>query len=183
MSLFKATSHNARAGRALFLPSWFSYFPLYHLYICSAIFIASVLFVIHPVAANEAINLRSDTQIATAGYYQLSWDWPAATPDTYFVLDETSKKDGEAMPHEIIYSGPNLASVISGKPDGVYVYTIRAMDAQQNILARSEEIEVTVEHHSLARAVVFFVIGLIVFVAILLVIMRGALRHSQEQST
>jgi hypothetical protein len=177
LSLSKATSRNARSGRALFLPLWFSHLPLYRLYVAAGFVL--LCFHVQPALAGEPIELHSDTHIASAGYYQLRWHWPAATADTQYVLQETSTAGDERIQRDI-YSGTDLASVISGKADGVYEYTVRALDGQQRLVAHSERVQVIVEHHSLARALGFFIVGLIVFVATLAVILRGAARHKQE---
>jgi len=73
--------------------------------------------------------------------------------------------------HEI-YDGPDLASVISGKPNGTYRYRVRAIDALHNVVAQSNQIAVVVAHHSLLRAWLIFSLGAFVFVAILVVVQR-----------
>lgn len=177
MNLSKATSRNARSGRALFLRLWFSYLPLYRIFVLLALLAA--LLPVRLLSAMTALELHSDTHTATAGYYQLRWHWPDAPADAHFVLQETRRAGDKTVQREI-YSGTDTASVISGKPDGVYEYTVRALDAQQMPVALSERVRVVVEHHSLGRAVLFFVLGIIVFLGTLLVIMRGAARHKQE---
>ena len=177
MNLSKATSRIARSGRALFLPLWFSHLPLYHLFVTLAVL--SALLWMRPVHANPPLALHSDTDIATAGYYQLRWDWPVLTPATRFVLLETAVHEAAAT-QRIIYSGSDTASVISGKPDGIYAYRVQVLDEQAQPVAHSEPVQVFVQHHSLTRAIGFFIIGASVFVATLLVILRGAARHKQE---
>ena len=177
MNLFKATSRIARSGRALFLPLWFSHLPLYYLFVTLPVLLA--LLWMRPAHANPTLVLHSDTEIATAGYYQLRWEWPEVTPATRFILLESAVHEG-ADTKRIIYSGSDTASVISGKPDGIYAYSVQVLDGRVQPVAQSDRVQVMVEHHSLTRAIGFFMLGAIVFVATLLVILRSAARYKQE---
>ena len=170
MYLIKDTDRDARAGRTLFLHFRRSCLPLYLqkvLYACAAIF-----FIV--AAANAAeIELKTDTATATAGYYQLAWSLPDAPAETNYLLVEIAGHDDDKNGQELYY-GPDLATVISGKPDGTYHYVVRAIDAQQTVVAQSNQVDVVVAHHPLSRAFAFFILGAVVFIAILVVILRGA---------
>jgi hypothetical protein len=65
--------------------------------------------------------------------------------------------------------------VLSGKSDGKYFYRVRYTppDEPQGAMW-SEVVNVSVEHHSLPKAVGFFISGLIVFAATLFMIINGA---------
>lgn len=128
--------------------------------LCLSLILAALLV---PAAA-EPLRLRADTEQATAGYFVLDWQAPPGR----FELRER-RGDG---PHRILYSGPDTARLISGRPDGAYHYRIRRVGEPQ----WSEAVLVTVEHHPLSRALAFFGLGALVFLATLLLVVRGARR-------
>jgi hypothetical protein len=107
-----------------------------------------------------------DNEIATAGFYRLNWETEAES----FELQEASSPGFENTTTS--YSGPDRATVISGKPDGTWYYRVRASTNGQPG-PWSNPATVTVAHHSLGRAVMFLSLGFIVFVAIVLTIFRG----------
>ena len=118
--------------------------------------------------------LASDTEIATAGYYRLSWQ--GETSAVEYELQASSNADFSTP--RLIYRGPDLATVISGQADGDYFYRLRARQAGERTGGRSgawsAPVKVHVQHHSLARALAFFAAGALVFIATLLLVLRGA---------
>jgi len=113
-----------------------------------------------------APRLSVDNQIATAGFFRLNWESDAEI----FELQEASSPGFKETTTP--YSGPDRATVISGKPDGTWHYRIRAsVNGQPG--SWSNPVAVTVAHHSLARALMFLVLGFIIFVAIVLTILRS----------
>jgi hypothetical protein len=161
----KAIARITQPGRSLFLTSGFRRFSLH-----TALFYSVTLLVLLLVASTrsyaQVIELETDQAISKAGYYQLSWNLPDAPTDTVFIVDERSSEMASGTP---VYSGKDRAMVISGKPDGTYIYQVRSEDNRFN----SNAVEVVVAHHSLATAFRFFAIGAIVFVVLLIVILRG----------
>jgi hypothetical protein len=123
------------------------------------------------VHAVTKIELDSDTTLATAGYYQLSWSWPDAPTGINYILEEISSTKKSNNSRDVYY-GPDQASVISGKPNGTYHYLVSAIGANHRIVAQSNQLKVVVAHHSLIRAIFIFLLGALVFVAILFVVMR-----------
>lgn len=113
-----------------------------------------------------APRIETDTELATAGYYQLRWT--AGTPDV-----EVESSDPERGDTTIIYTGPDRARVISGQPDGTRVYRVREIGTATPS-DWSAPVSVTVAHHPLGRAFGFFAVGAIVFLATLVLIVRGA---------
>lgn len=158
MNLFKATSHVARPGRALFPLSWFSGLLLFAYLWLSQINITHAY----------TLTLLSDTQTATAGYYQLRWELPGAPDDVRYHLQERNNTTEFAT----IYEGSDVASVISGKADGVYEYQILASSVTLADTVQGNTISVTVAHHSLTHALILFALGLFVFLGILISILR-----------
>lgn len=108
-------------------------------------------------------ELEADTDVATAGYYQLRW-----FADRAIVLEESGTADFETP--KVVYRGSDAARVMSGKADGDLYYRIRDTETG----AQSDIVKVTVRHHGLGRAFAFFALGATVFVATLLLILAGA---------
>ena len=124
-----------------------------------------------PGALLAAPHIETDTAVATAGYYVLRWS--AATTDVE-VAEFTNPGAGDPG---IIYKGPDRATLISGQPDGTRIYRVREIGTGKSS-AWSEPVSVTVAHHPLSRALTFFGIGAVVFLATLTLIVRGARRSA-----
>ncbi len=120
--------------------------------------------------AAAAPVLKSDTTEANAGFYRLHWR-SGVTKADYELQESTDSAFSDAR---VIYRGPDLATVISGKRDGVYHYRIRRVDNTGG--GWSESVAVTVKHHTLTRAFTIFAIGGAVFAATLWLIISGARR-------
>jgi hypothetical protein len=79
----------------------------------------------------------------------------------------------------MLYEGKDMASVLSGKPNGTYQYRVNASSESLNHEIQSNMVTVVVKHHSLAEAFFVFSIGVLIFLAILIVIFRG-MRQTAE---
>lgn len=114
-------------------------------------------------------RLVASDELATAGFYHLSWtaDLP---PGNDFVLEESTTADFTAA--RVIYRGPDRASLLSGRVDGEYHYRIRVLDAHGTPGVWSAPTRVEVRHHPLGRAGAFFLLGLFVFVALVYAVLR-----------
>ena len=124
--------------------------------------------------------LTTDTKLATAGYYQLSWQpgmRGVSHKSPHFELQQSSYADFHIV--QVIYRGPDRASVISGQTDGDYYYRIRAIQPGHISSDWSQHIIVKVQHHSLAKALGFFITGAMVFFVTLLFIVIKS-RHLGE---
>jgi hypothetical protein len=128
-----------------------------------------LLFLLPPVASqaqSSVPQLSSDSSVATAGFFRLSWDTDAAQVE----LQEASDNDFRSA--RTYYKGADKAALISGKPNGDWYYRIRAL--QGDVPGPwSEPLLVTVVHHPLSRALLFFGLGLAVFIAIVVLVVRG----------
>lgn len=99
--------------------------------------------------------LSVDNQTATAGFFHLNWETEANS----FELQEASSLDFQNT--TTLYSGPDRATVISGKPDGAWHYRVRAsVNGQPG--PWSDPVTVTVAHHNLSRAFMFLLLGFFV---------------------
>jgi hypothetical protein len=121
-----------------------------------------------PAMAVHSIELSTDTQVATAGYFQLSWHGDVQQAQ-YRLLESGSPRFNHST---VIYEGPDLATVMSGKTNGTYYYRVAELEGDTPVTV-SNTVKVQVAHHSLARAFLFFAIGAAVFLATLLMILRG----------
>ena len=116
-------------------------------------------------------TLSTDTAIATAGYFRLSWSVSEPGKLPRFELQESANPD--FMDPRTIYNGPDAATTFSGRADGDYYFRVRSLESGQSS-AWSSVIQVQVRHHPLTRAWLFFGLGAIVFLATLALILRGA---------
>lgn len=107
-------------------------------------------------------TLQTSSETATAGYFVLDWE---SAPEGIFELREQATDGAERT----LYRGPDTARLISGKPNGVYRYQVRRADES----GWSEPTRVTVAHHPLPRALGFFLVGTLVFIATLAVVVIG----------
>lgn len=121
--------------------------------------------------ARATLSLQSDTDTATAGYYQLHW----VAGETPVRLVESV--DPGFQTRRVLYEGPDTARLISGKRDGHYYYRLeKAVPGNTTVhgaVVVSNVLGVTVQHHSLARAFTFFTIGAAVFLATLILVLFG----------
>jgi hypothetical protein len=160
----KATSRIARWGWLLFLPRFGC--SRFHLPVRNnllAILVGLCVLIVPAIQTANAIQLNSDSQLATAGYYQLSWSGKSGV----FQLQESPTADFNS--YKVIYTGRDLARIVSGKPNGDYYYRI----ADDNNGDISNVVAVTVAHHPLKNAILFFCAGAFVFISTLILIIKG----------
>lgn len=115
-----------------------------------------------------ALVLESDSELASAGFYTLSWPQAAGAEvelEQAGVADFTDAR--------VIYRGRDLGRVISGQVDGRYHYRLRRVAGGD----WSTPVTVRVRHHPLSRALAFFGLGALVFLATLVLIVRGGRHH------
>lgn len=125
--------------------------------------LGGVLLAAAPVAT-AVPPLQTDTRVATAGYFRLSWPGEGAAD---YVLQQGRSAD--FRDGITIYSGPDEATVLSGLADGDYYYRLRERDGRH----WSDTVSVEVRHHPLSRALGFFTLGAVMFLATLGVLIRG----------
>lgn len=69
--------------------------------------------------------------------------------------------------------GVATRSFQSGLADGTYSYRVQAYDADDRVLATSDDAVATVRHWGMIQSLTLFTIGLVVVCGIVLVIIRG----------
>lgn len=117
-----------------------------------------------PLKANV---ITSNTNLATAGYFKLSWE---SNHVSSYEVQEASSSSFKAP--KLIYQGGDTSVVISGLADGVYYYRMRSDYGNWG-----EAIRVEVKHHSLKKAFTFFSIGALILCMLIWVLIRGH-RHA-----
>jgi hypothetical protein len=114
-------------------------------------------------ANSGAADLIATPTLSRDGVFQLTW----ADRGTV-ILEEARRPDfSDARP---IYTGNDNGTTLSGKSDGDYYYRVRGtlIDA-----IAEGEMRVEVRHHPLSRALGFFALGAVVFIATVTLIVRG----------
>ena len=107
-----------------------------------------------------AVELEISPAISSSGTFSLSWHGEEGERYRLFQIDERNRTT-------LIYQGVDSARVMTGLPNGEYIYQV------EGEFGRSEPRKVTVAHHSLLRAFTFFSIGLVVFIATVILVVRG----------
>ena len=119
--------------------------------------------------ATTTPTLSSDTSFSTAGYFQLSWGNQETAPDQTAQYELQQAMHSDFSDAHTRYRGSDAATVISGLDDSKYYYRVR----YENDSVWSNAVEVEVKHHPLSRAFGFFALGLVMFVATVIVLLKG----------
>jgi len=116
--------------------------------------------------------------VSSAGYFRLSWKQDTEN-DTAIFNFELQEADNPAFTQvKTLYSGPDTASLVSGRRNGIYYYRVGYLrDHTDPIWSNTQIVEVT--HHPLSRAFMFFALGAIVFIATLTMVILGNKAHQQ----
>lgn len=123
-----------------------------------------------PSSQSELIFTESEIGPVQEGYFTLSWS-PVDQPVEY-VLSDSDKN--------VVYRCVLPEAFVSGLADGTYAYSIKAIDANGDVVAESmQPAQVTVEHWPLWYALALFACGLVVFLSVVVVIVQGSL-HSRQ---
>ena len=137
--------------------------------LCIQLIIGLMLACSLPVNGTQLLNsvprLSSNIAVASAGFFRLNWE-----TDAKLVELQEAKNPSFQDPHSV-YFGPDRATVISGKSNGTWYYRVRAANDTQTG-PWSEPVPVVVAHHSLSRALAVLSIGIVVFLATVLMIIR-----------
>lgn len=114
------------------------------------------------------MTLNTDTTLSTEGYFVLNWS--SDLPDSFPLVLEQARS--VTFPGSRTINVPaNGAITITGLADGEYYYRLGTDGEYSNVVA------VTVAHHSLGRALGFFLTGLSLFLVLLFTIVHGSRRR------
>ncbi len=115
-------------------------------------------------AHHEALR---EGDLLREGHVSLNWNSIEGVEE-YRLTDETGA---------VLYRGAFERAFMSGLPDGRHTFTLEALDAEGQVLATSERPAVVqVEHWPLEQALALFAVGFVVVVALVTVIITGAVR-------
>lgn len=117
---------------------------------------------------NPAPQLFSDSSVSSAGFFRLSWKTNAKQLE---LQESTQPAFTQSRTYAINHT---RGIVMSGKKNGVWYYRIRTVNPDQQKSPWSNLTVVTVSHHSLTRALLFFALGFVVFIATTLMIVFGS---------
>jgi hypothetical protein len=124
------------------------------------------------VTAGSAPALSLTPAESTDGKATLSWDLPEGAS-----VEVESSLDNRFLNATHLYQGRDSSIVLTGLRDGSYHFRARIMHQNGAASPWGESVNLLVEHHSLTKAMTFFVIGAVVFVATLLLIVLGTRRQ------
>jgi len=120
----------------------------------------------------EAPQFEMPAQVnSNSGYIRLEWS-PSSKDDVVYELEEAPSS--EFSTPQRIYEGPDLASFISGLPNGEYYYRVRAVNkSEKTSSAWSDPVHLTVKHHPVSLALTLAALGALVFLLTALVVIKG----------
>lgn len=110
------------------------------------------------------------------GAYRIAWDGPDGAT---FRLVET-ELSASAPRERLLYEGPDGASTVSGRAEGLYRYKVGIVENDQ-VHAWSEACEVHVEPPSMHMAVTLFGVGFAVVLATVMTILFGHRAHRRGE--
>ncbi|MCB1876452.1 MAG: hypothetical protein KDH88_10810 [Chromatiales bacterium] len=134
--------------------------------------IATIFLILGLFSAQAAAGpeLRSSDPLPTAGYFTLSWSASESTSGEIQVQQSVSEDFSSAT---TLYQGHDTASVLSGLSDGLYYYRAREIHHGASPGDWGETLSVEVAHHPLNRALAFFGLGAVVFLATLILVLTA----------
>jgi hypothetical protein len=109
-------------------------------------------------ADRPTLSAEGDPQ---AGHVTLSWQFERQRPGVTYQLEqaESPRFDGP----RVLYEGAQTSSVMSGLPNGSYLFRVRARGPDGSWSAWSPASAFEVSHHSRALAASLFGLGALVF--------------------
>jgi len=108
--------------------------------------------------------LLVSTDVSNEGYFVLNWD--TGNEESELVLEQA---DSERFDQVISRDIPGTGAItITGLEDGTYFFRLR-----QDSGPIGSSVQVTVQHHSLARAGSFFALGAALFGTLVFIILNG----------
>lgn len=115
-------------------------------------------------AVDAAPVISSDVTVSREGYFVLRWE--AAAPDNNLVLQQSTEPDFRSDVEQWPVDGA-LQFTLSGLEDDVYYYRLSSDSGVSNTIS------VQVEHHTLDRALLFFLLGAVLFSTLVIVLIIG----------
>lgn len=124
----------------------------------------------------------SFSRTSDAGHIRLSWrfrDGALLNGALHSELQQAREPAFETA--QTIYAGPDLASFVSGLPNGEFYFRVRARSENgAGAGAWSQPVLLNVQHHSLQLAFTLFGLGAVVFLATLALVFLGNRQAKRE---
>lgn len=128
------------------------------------------------------IFINNPIEQTESGHVKLSWKVPTSSSSaTPWVFELQKSNDPNFSSSIQLYRGPDLATFLSGLPNGNYYYRVRTSITGVAHSDWSSTILVKVKHHSLSLALWLFGIGATVFLITVGIVVQGALSTSKNQ--
>lgn len=128
-----------------------------------------ILYATRPTVWAAETSLSSDTPVSSEGYFVLSWD--SESNANVRLQQATNSNFIETSEQEL---PPRGSLTVTGLRDGEYFFRI-----QRDSATLAGPILVSVQHHSITRALGFFGLGLLLFSALVVTIIIGH-RHQND---
>ncbi len=125
----------------------------------------------NPPKTTTTFSLSVDTPLSREGYFVLNWSSDASY--TKLLLQQSDSAEFSAPTIKNISGDESIT--ITGLADGQYYFRLVTGD-----FIVSNALSVRVEHHSMVRALSFFLLGFLLFAVLLLSIYRG---HRMQEAS
>lgn len=132
-----------------------------------------LVFLMPCTLAQTAPTLQSDTTESREGYFVLSWSSSDNSADILQLQQADNVTFTAARNREIPATG---ALTLTGFANGDYYFRVGQPGNW------SDTVTVRVNHHSLARALGFFAVGLVLFIVLCGAILHGTIRTRREDT-
>lgn len=119
-------------------------------------------------------SLSLSSNFSSDGVVNLSWvsdDFSESEQTEYLIQ---MSRGADFSKYAVYYQGPQMKSVLTGLEDGEYFFRAHCGSQSGEGEFWSDPVQLTVKHHELHYALTFFVLGLLIFIALIVVIARGA---------
>jgi len=123
-----------------------------------------------------AFSFEEEAQTSKDGYLRLAWQPDTTLAEGRFWDYELQVDSLERFSQpKLVYAGSDLATFVSGLPNGTYFYRIRAKHPETGAEGPWSKVFVlTVDHHSLTLALSLAALGGVVFLVTMVVVLMGA---------
>lgn len=152
----------------------------------------SIMFATMAIAVTAWVNLASASansiptplfdgaaeETSSSGQISLRWRLQDLEVDSAGLIYHVEMAESADFSDAVTwYTGEDLATYLSGLPDGNFYFRVRTLAAESDaVSAWSATKRVTVQHHSLQFALLLCALGAVVFFSTVAVIAHGTLR-------
>lgn len=120
----------------------------------------------------ENIAFHGSPDVSTDGVFRLFWESEVSRNYRVYEVSSESMLEGGSL----VYQGSDLATTMTGKPDGFYYYRIEGEDGSRG----SSTVQIQVRHHSLLEAFSYLTAGGMVFLFTVTLLVAGTIKESRS---